>query len=119
MAEAAIRTGDRAGEFGAQLSDLIQVLKDGDALQLEPVIHRALDRTAGMKESAFALKREVMVSRQEIERLRVDLSRAREESEIDPLTRLLNRKGLDLRLSELLSRPCKTPPTRMNARFAA
>jgi len=85
MAEAAIRTGDRAGEFGEQLSDLTQALKDGDALQLEPVINRALDRTTRMKESAFALQREVMASRQEIERLRVDLSRAREESEIDSL----------------------------------
>lgn len=103
MAEAAIRTGDRAGEFGEQLSDLTQALKDGDALQLEPVINRALDRTTRMKESAFALQREVMASRQEIERLRVDLSRAREESEIDSLTRLLNRKGFDLRLDELLS----------------
>jgi diguanylate cyclase len=102
MAEAATRTGDRAGEFGEQLGDLTQALKDGDTLQLGPVINRALDRTAGMKESAFALQREVMASGQEIERLRVDLSRAREESEIDPLTRLLNRKGFDLRLDELL-----------------
>ena len=107
MAEAAIRTGDRAGAFGEQLGDLTQALKLGDALQLEPVINRALDRTAGMQESALALQREVVVSRQEIERLRVDLSRARKESQIDPLTRLLNRKGLDLRLDELLG---QTPP---------
>ncbi len=103
MAEAAIRTGDRAGAFGEQLGDLTQALKLGDALQLESVINRSLDKTAGMQESAFALQREVMASREEIERLRVDLSRARKESEIDPLTRLLNRKGLDLRLDELLS----------------
>jgi len=103
MAETAIRTGDRAGEFGEQLGDLTQALKDGDAVHLGPVINRALDRTAGMKESAFALQREVMASRQEIERLRVDLSRAREESEIDSLTRLLNRKGFDLRLCALLN----------------
>lgn len=103
MAEAAIRTGDRAGEFGEQLSDLTQALKDADALQLEPMVSLALDKTAGMKESAFALQREVVASRQEIERLRVDLSQAREESEIDPLTRLLNRKGFDHRLEELLA----------------
>lgn len=102
MAEAAIRTGDRAGEFGEQLSDLTQALQGGDALQWEPLLHRALDKTAGMKEAALALQREIVNSRQEIERLRVDLNRAREESEIDPLTRLLNRKGLDLRLGELM-----------------
>lgn len=103
MAESATRTSDRAGAFGDELGDLTQALLAGDALQLEPLISLTLDRTSGMKESALALQREIASSREEIERLRVDLSRAREESEIDPLTRLVNRKGLDIKLHELLS----------------
>lgn len=45
-----------------------------------------------MKSAAMALQQQVAAGRQEIERLRVDLSRARDEAILYPLTRVMNRK---------------------------
>jgi diguanylate cyclase len=58
-----------------------------------------------MKSSAHALQQQVESSRQEIERLQVDLLRARDEAVLDPLTRVLNRKGFDQQLAALLAQP--------------
>lgn len=104
MAESATRTGDQAGSFGAQLDDLSVALKAEDRA-LESVIVDALASTNEMKESAAALQQQVLAGRHEIERLRDDLNRARDEATLDPLTRLLNRKGFDDALDRMLASP--------------
>jgi diguanylate cyclase len=102
MAESAARTGDRAGVFGAALGSLKQALHGKAVHDLQADISRVLEGTTEMKDSAAALQRQVAASRLEIEQLRDDLSRARDEALVDPLTRIVNRKGFDQRIRGML-----------------
>ena len=52
-----------------------------------------------------ALQEQVEHSRREIDRLREDLNRARDEALIDPLSLVFNRKGFDQRVQALLDTP--------------
>jgi diguanylate cyclase len=103
VADSAARTGDQAGRFGETLGGLEAALAAGDVQRLAPVLTRAIENTAVMKDSAAALAHEVASSRQEIERLRQDLSRARDEALFDTLTKVLNRKGFEQRLAAMLA----------------
>ena len=105
MAESAGHTGDDAGQFGQTLGDLEEALQAAAGPALEPVISRALEGTATMRESAIALQRQVAAGQAEIERLRFELGRERDEALLDPLTRVLNRKGFDQRLEAMLALP--------------
>jgi diguanylate cyclase len=105
VAHSALQTGDRAGTFGAQLSGLTEALASSDVAQLAPRLSEVLAGTTQMKTSVEALQQKFSVSQQEIERLRVDLERARGEALLDPLTGLLNRKGFDEQLQLLLAQP--------------
>ena len=100
------RTGERAGAFGAELNDLHSaLLTTADPAALQSHLQLALRRSQEMQSAAAALKAQADTSRQEIERLRTDLSRAREEVFVDSLTKVLNRKGLDHQLERLLLQP--------------
>lgn len=103
MADSARQTGQQADVFGEQLSGLSQALngQDGEALARE--IGQALTETAAMRASTQALRDQVSTSENEIQRLRKDLVRAREEALTDGLTRTMNRKGLDDRLATLVT----------------
>jgi diguanylate cyclase len=105
MAETAARTGSQAGSFGDQLSGLTEALHGNKADTLAPLINQAVAGTAEMRASAAALQEQVENSRREIDRLRDDLNRARDEALIDPLSRVLNRKGFDQRVQALLETP--------------
>ena len=105
MADSATRTGDRASAFGEQLTDLTTALQTNDAPALTSQVAAALVGTAQMKSSALELHEQVLASRQEIERLQADLARTRDEAALDPLTRVLNRKGFDQQLASLLEQP--------------
>lgn len=105
IAASASHTGDRAGAFGEQLSGLTAALKTNEASEMRPLLKDALAGTAQMKISAQVLHEQVVVSRKEIERLQVDLTRARDEAVMDPLTQVLNRKGFDRQLAALLEQP--------------
>ena len=102
MAETVRRTGDRAGAFGAQLHGLTTALQAEGSPVLQQHVEQALRHSQDMQHSAAALQAQVDASEREIERLRADLQRAREEVFLDSLTRVLNRKGLDHQLDRLL-----------------
>ena len=78
MAETAARTGTQAGAFGDQLNGLTDALHDHKMDALAPLLDQALAGTAEMRASAVALQQQVENSRREIDRLRDDLSRARD-----------------------------------------
>ena len=103
----ASQTGDRAGEFGAQLSGLSEALQSNDVQSLSPHLIEALAATAAMKLSAQALQQQVISSQNEISRLHADLDRARGEALLDALTGILNRKGFDQRLQSMLTQPAR------------
>lgn len=105
IVESAARTGEDAGKFGAHLDGLAQALKSGTFESLSPHVDQALANTAGMQTSAQALQRQVVASRMEIEKLHAELGRVREEALLDPLTRVMNRRGFDERISALLREP--------------
>lgn len=102
LLEGASRTGDRAGLFSEQLDELTSAL-GADPQVLAAGLRKAVADTEDMKGSARALEQQVTASRMEIEHLRDDLARARDEAVMDSLTGILNRKGLDKKLLELLS----------------
>ncbi len=105
LAESALRTGDDAGRFGDQLSGLAEALKAGGVDALSPQLNLALENTAGMRSSAQALQHQVATSRAEIDQLQAELGRVRHEALLDPLTRVLNRRGFDQRLATMLQQP--------------
>ena len=105
MAETAARTGSQAGAFGDQLSGLNEALHGHRPDALATLLDQAMAGTAEMRAAAAALQQQVELSRREIDRLRDDLSRARDEALIDPLSRVLNRKGFDQRVQALLDTP--------------
>jgi len=107
MAEAASRTGDNAGTFGTQLQVLVADLQRADSALELPALMQAIEGTTRMRSSAQALESEVKASRSEIERLQGELTRVRDESLTDTLTRVLNRKGFDQRLADLLNLPAQ------------
>lgn len=105
MAESALRTGDQAGVFGGQLQGLSEALNTSDATEMSLLVTQALADTAQMRHSALALEQQLQTSRQALELLQVDLVRARDEAVLDPLTRVLNRKGFDQQLALMLAEP--------------
>ncbi len=108
MSDAAARTGDSAGTFDAQLQALASDLQRADAALTMPTLAQALQGTAQMRASAQALETEVKTSHQEIARLQDELTRVRDESLTDTLTRVLNRKGFDAMLAAMLALPVQS-----------
>ncbi|MDD0812054.1 GGDEF domain-containing protein [Curvibacter sp. RS43] len=106
VSDSASETGHQAGTFGVQLNELSEVLETQSAdTTLKPHLERVREGTVGMKLAVDTLQNRVNQSQSEIQRLRSDLERTREEAMLDPLTGLLNRKGFDQRLQALLSHP--------------
>lgn len=97
------RTGEQAGAFDAELTGLNQALIEPDTTRLKARLQQALQRSQAMQNATSELQEQVRVSRSEIEKLRADLDRAREEVFVDSLTKVLNRKGLDLQMSQILA----------------
>ena len=107
VAENASTTGEQAGAFGAQITDLQSAIETQEPSTLAPILGLALASAAKTQRAAQTLEQQVGASRLEIDRLRADLTRAKDEALLDPLTRVLNRKGLDQRLNELVRDPPK------------
>ncbi len=101
--QSASQTGDRAGTFGDQLKNLTNALASRDVEQLKPRLTEVMAGTAEMKSSVDALHQKVTVSQDEINRLRSDLERARDDSLLDPMTGILNRRGFERRIESLLA----------------
>ncbi len=105
MLDSVSRTGDHAGAFDQKLRGLTEALNANDTDAMTPLVHEALAGSRQMRDTAQALEQQVIASRREIERLQVELNRVRDEAVLDPLTRVLNRKGFDERLASMLGQP--------------
>ncbi len=105
LADNASSTSERAGTFGEQLAGLTEALAAQDTTLLTPQVSEALAGTALMRASAQALAQQIMDSRQEIERLQSELTRVRDEVVMDPLTKVLNRRGFDQQMARLFAEP--------------
>ena len=102
VAENASHTGDKAGAFGQQVDGLALAMESQDLAAVGTLLAGVSASAAALKDTSQALADQVAASRVEIERLRADLVRARDEALLDPLTKVLNRKGFDQQVDALL-----------------
>lgn len=102
VAANASSTGDSAGSFGVQIDRLAMALAQGASGDLPALLSGASAGAQAMKGSTATLVRQIREGQLEIERLRTDLVRARDEVLLDPLTGVLNRRGFDQRLAALV-----------------
>jgi diguanylate cyclase len=103
LSKSALLTGDSASAFGERLGQLNHSLGQVDSPALAEHMAQALASTVQMKSSVDALSQQVQTSHREIESLRTELERTREDAVRCPLTRVLNRKGFDQRLRVMLA----------------
>jgi len=105
LADAAGHTGSSAGQFSAQLETLAAGLQTLNDRLTAPMVHQVMESTARMRNSAQALESDVRGSQAEIQRLQNELTRVRDESLMDTLTQVLNRRGFDQKLAAMLAQP--------------
>ena len=104
VGNSAARTGDDASLFGQRLEQLGRDLQPGmPAAVLHERIEAMVADIHNVHGSIRALTERLDSSQEEVERLKRELIRAREEAIIDGLSGLLNRKAFDERLHLMLA----------------
>ncbi len=104
VGNSAARTGDDASLFGQRLEQLGRDLQPGmPAAVLHERIEAMVADIHNVHGSIRALTERLDSSQEEVERLKRELIRAREEAIIDGLSGLLNRKAFDERLHLMVS----------------
>ena len=104
VSESTTRAGNEAGAYGEKLSVLGNRLeKQPPAGELPELVREALEDTVQMRSAMSGVHERLSSSRQEIDELRAELSRVREEAMVDALTGLLNRRAFDDRIGALVS----------------
>jgi diguanylate cyclase len=102
LSTSAARAGDQAGQFGTALEkwrdDLSAAKPDA-----KPDAGAILNLTRTMQDSVAVLKDRLDDSHREIEQLRQEVVKAREEGQADGLTGLLNRRGFDQAIAACLA----------------
>ncbi|HUN91030.1 MAG TPA: GGDEF domain-containing protein [Burkholderiaceae bacterium] len=106
ISDSARRAGSDAENFGAALEGWAQQLGDGATEAVPPQSVQAIvDETRRMQSTMATLKERLDESRAEIETLRKEISRAREEALIDGLTGLANRRAFDRAIGDYAAPP--------------
>ncbi len=106
MSQSASQAGAEANQFGSVLEKwsegLAEALPGDDS---GAGVDALLQHTRTMQGSIGSLKSRLDESRREIEQLRQEVVKAREESLADGLTGLTNRRGFDMALTSCLAAP--------------
>lgn len=97
MSDSAAAAGDEANRFGSSLASWVE---EGPDVNMAA---RMLLDTQQMQSAIQTLNERLQESRQEVDRLKQEVSHAREDALCDGLTGLANRKGFDLALAECLT----------------
>jgi diguanylate cyclase len=104
VSESTTRAGNEAGAYGERLSVLgTRLQKQPAAGELPELVREALQDTVQMRSAMSGVHERLSSSRQEIDELRAELTRVREEAMVDALTGLLNRRAFDDRIGALVS----------------
>lgn len=104
MAQSAAHAEGRAERFGKELAQWSEELGGADAdASVAGGVDRLLFGTREMQGAIATLKERLDASQSEIEKLRQEVDRAREEAIADSLTGLVNRRGFDLALAACLA----------------
>jgi len=88
-------TGQDTATYGKTLTVATQQLHHGDMTQFKLIIEGVVAATRAMETKHKVLENELKTSSSEIKSLRQRLESIREESRVDSLTGLLNRRGFD------------------------
>ena len=126
IGESAGAAGAHAARYGASLAQLAGALARGDTArgiddagtarngpaprQLADVVAEVIADTGTMRSQIGGLQQRLADSRREIDRLRDEVRRAREESLRDSLTGLSNRRAFDQALAACLAAPPAPTP---------
>lgn len=89
----------QAAQLVKRLDTMQGVLRPERVAELPVAVSDALAASSDMRESAVAMRRLVVASFAQIEKLNRDLNQARDASRMDGLTRLLNRAAFDAELA--------------------
>lgn len=112
MAQKAEVTGRDAVAYGLQLQGLSQALSNDDPgsdnTTLTPLLDQVASGTYRMQAVTAALAQAVSEGQLEVKHLREALDRSRAEAITDPLSQLLNRKGFEDAMQNMLAAPA--PP---------
>jgi diguanylate cyclase len=102
LSSSAARAGDQAGQFGTALEKWRDDLGAAKPAA-KPAADAILTLTRSMQDSVATLKNRLDDSRREIEQLRQEVVKAREEGQADGLTGLMNRRGFDQAIAACLA----------------
>ncbi|TVT45125.1 MAG: GGDEF domain-containing protein [Denitromonas halophila] len=99
-----LRTADQGSlEYQASLQENIgKVGQSSDALHLKQVAQSLLESALKASETNDVLKKNLETADQEARQLRSELEKHRRETMTDPLTGLLNRRGMEVEMSRVL-----------------
>ena len=99
MAESAARAGDQTAQYGTSLSRLSQELASSAH---SPALEELLNTTRQMQTAVNEMQQRLAASQSEIGQLRAELHRVQEESRLDSLTGLANRRAFDQSLRDCI-----------------
>ena len=93
-----------AGHYGTKLEEIGTRLEGGSVPQpeFEGIVKSAFMDTVRMRATVSTIQERLSASQREIDDLRRELARVREESMVDSLTGLLNRRAFDRRINDLI-----------------
>jgi diguanylate cyclase len=95
-------SGEGAASYAKTLAECRKQLDSvGDTAGLARVLHSLATSTDTAVSSAAALKQQVAVTREEVQRLRNQIINLESKANADPLTQLCNRRGLEQAVAEL------------------
>lgn len=113
MAKSASEVGHQTSRFGLSLDKWSEgVIEHGESPAVQAIMGPVQAETHKMHEVVTSLQDRLAESQREIERLKVEVTRALTESVIDGMTGLTNRKGFDQALVECLNSSGKEQPQR-------
>ncbi len=104
MSHSASQAGDHAHQFGSVLDQLSEDLAESlPGAGLGEGMDTLREQTRNMQGAVATLKGRLDDSRREIETLRQEVAKAREDALADGLTGLINRRGFDMALGKSLA----------------
>ena len=99
---AAEKTEDFSNVLEESLESL-QQQEDGEAsLPIESIIHALSDHTKSVSETARLFQERMNEAQAEIQSLKEELNKTRQDARVDPLTNLFNRRAFDAEISQLV-----------------
>lgn len=97
-------TSENASKFSGELSEgMAEIVAGKEGADLPVLMAALLAKAEIMSNSLQTLNFQLETSQSEIQRLQVELNQAKDDAVIDPLTGLLNRRGLDRCIHDLES----------------